>query len=245
VVDVQALAGDSVDNVPGAPGIGVKTAALLINEYGDLDTLLARADEIKQPKRRQTLIENADQIRLSGQLVTLDCDMPAGRDARRPGGARPEPETLLAFLAEMEFRTLTKRIADSAGRRCAGDRPDPGGAEAESVARPARVPRSTRRYEIVRDAEPAGLDRRGRETRLVAVDTETTSLNEMTAELVGLSLSVEPGRACYIPLTTRPGGRRPVRVDAPLAEGQMALEEALALLKPVLEDDAVLKIGRT
>jgi len=108
VVDVQALAGDSVDNVPGAPGIGIKTAALLINEYGDLDALLERAGEIKQPKRRETLIENADQIRLSRQLVQLDEGMalPFGLDDLEVRD--PDPEVLMSFLAEMEFRTLTK-----------------------------------------------------------------------------------------------------------------------------------------
>src|SRR5690606_33464340 len=113
VVDVQALAGDSVDNVPGAPGIGIKTAALLINEYGDLDTLLARAGEIKQPKRRQTLIDHADQIRLSRQLVQLDCDMALDFGLDDLEVRDPDPEVLLGFLAEMEFRTLTKRIADA------------------------------------------------------------------------------------------------------------------------------------
>ncbi len=115
VVDVQALAGDSVDNVPGAPGIGVKTAALLINEYGDLDTLLEHASEIKQPKRRQTLIDHADQIRLSRQLVLLDDAMELDFSLDDLDLRAPEPETLLAFLAEMEFRTLTRRIADKMG----------------------------------------------------------------------------------------------------------------------------------
>ena len=109
VVDVQALAGDSVDNVPGAPGIGIKTAALLINEYGDLDTLLERAHEIKQPKRRQTLIDNADQIRLSRQLVTLDDAVPITETLDDLEVRDPDPQTLLAFLSEMEFRTLTRR----------------------------------------------------------------------------------------------------------------------------------------
>jgi DNA polymerase-1 len=134
VIDVQALAGDSVDNIPGAPGIGVKTAALLINEYGDLDTLLARAEEIKQPKRRQTLIEHADQIRLSRQLVTLDDHVPMDETLDDLEVRSPRPGSLMAFLAEMEFRTLTKRIAEAAGRRGAAIADtDPGGAEAESV----------------------------------------------------------------------------------------------------------------
>ena len=115
VVDVQALAGDSVDNVPGAPGIGVKTAALLINEFGDLETLLERAEEIKQPKRRETLINHADQIRLSKQLVTLDANTPLGFTPDDLEVRDPDPEVLLGFLKEMEFRTLTRRIADKLG----------------------------------------------------------------------------------------------------------------------------------
>ena len=116
VVDVQALAGDSVDNVPGAPGIGIKTAALLINEYGDLDALLERASEIKQPKRRETLIENAEQIRLSRRLVLLDENTPLDFTIDDLEVRDPDPEKLLSFLAEMEFRTLTKRIADQMGK---------------------------------------------------------------------------------------------------------------------------------
>ncbi|MEM8617825.1 MAG: 5'-3' exonuclease H3TH domain-containing protein, partial [Pseudomonadota bacterium] len=112
VVDVQALAGDSVDNVPGAPGIGVKTAALLINEFGDLETLLDRAEEIKQPKRRQTLIDNRAQIELSKKLVLLDTNTPLDFTLEDLEIRDAEPEKLLGFLAEMEFRTLTKRIAD-------------------------------------------------------------------------------------------------------------------------------------
>jgi DNA polymerase-1 len=134
VIDVQALAGDSVDNIPGAPGIGVKTAALLINEYGDLDTLLARAEEIKQPKRRQTLIENADQIRLSRQLVTLDDHVPMEETLDDLEVLEPEAEKLMAFLAEMEFRTLTKRSPTLGVDAPVITDTDPGGAEAESVA---------------------------------------------------------------------------------------------------------------
>jgi 5'-3' exonuclease len=115
VVDVQALAGDSTDNVPGAPGIGVKTAALLINEFGDLDTLLARADEVPQKKRRETLEGFADQIRLSRSLVRLDTDspLPWGFDALEVRDA--EPETLLRFLQELELRKLAGRVADRLG----------------------------------------------------------------------------------------------------------------------------------
>src|SRR5690606_28995875 len=108
VIDVQALCGDSIDNVPGVPGIGVKTAALLINEYGDLETLLARAGEIKQPKRRESLIQYADEARLSKVLVTLKDDVPIEIPLEDLGVSDPDPGPLLAFLEEMEFRTLAK-----------------------------------------------------------------------------------------------------------------------------------------
>ncbi len=112
MVDLQALIGDSVDNVPGAPGIGPKTAAQLLDEYGDLDTLLARAGEIKQPKRRQTLIDFADQIRLSRELVRLTCDAPAPEAVDDFAVKDPDPQTLAEFLDKMEFRSLARRVGD-------------------------------------------------------------------------------------------------------------------------------------
>src|SRR6185437_13698758 len=112
VVDVQSLCGDSVDNVPGAPGIGIKTASALINEYGDLDTLLARASEIKQDKRRQTLIDFADQIRLSRQLVQLDCETPLPEPVDDLAVRAPDAEVLAAFLEKMEFRTIARRVSE-------------------------------------------------------------------------------------------------------------------------------------
>ncbi len=244
VIDIQALAGDSVDNVPGAPGIGVKTAALLINEFGDLETLLARAGEIKQPKRRQTLIDFADQIRLSKKLVTLDCDMPVevGLDDLEMHDA--EPDVLMKFLAEMEFRTLTKRIAEKLGVEAPVIADAPSAAPAPESAPEPEVPFDHSKYEAVRDA--AALQKwidEINEKGWVAVDTETTSLDEMLAELVGISLCVEPGRACYIPVGHMLG-EGDLFGAAKRAEGQMTVDEALTLLKPVLEDDAVLKIGQ-
>ena len=140
VVDVQALAGDSTDNVPGVPGIGVKTAAELINEYGDLETLLARAGEIKQPKRRERLTEFAMQARLSRDLVTLKDDVPVEVPVEQLGVREPEPEALLGFLREMEFATLTKRIAE--GLRCEAPPPveRPAAATARGDRRPASAP---------------------------------------------------------------------------------------------------------
>ncbi|MCZ4351808.1 DNA polymerase I [Roseovarius aestuarii] len=243
VVDVQALAGDSVDNVPGAPGIGIKTAALLINEYGDLDALLERAGEIKQPKRRQTLIDNAEQIRLSRQLVQLDCDMPLdfGLDDLEVRDA--DTETLLAFLAEMEFRTLTKRIADAMGAEPPVIEDEP--AKVADAAAPDMPDISVADYRQVSDAAElqVWLDRiyaRG----YVAVDTETTSLNEMQAELVGISLCVEPGQACYIPLIHKDGDADDLFGSDKLAEGQMPVQQVLDALKSMLEDPAILKIGQ-
>ncbi|MCU9838962.1 DNA polymerase I [Ruegeria sp. WL0004] len=244
VVDVQALAGDSVDNVPGAPGIGVKTAALLINEYGSLEDLLDRAEEIKQPKRRQTLIEMRAQIELSKRLVALDANTPLDFTLDDLELRDPDPEKLLGFLAEMEFRTLTKRIADKLGAEAPVITEAPAPATEDAPA-PEQPPFDASRYECVRDA--AALQKwiaQAHERGWVAVDTETTSLDEMRAELVGISLAVEPGAACYIPLGHRDGDANDLFGSDKLAEGQMPLQEALDLLKPVLEDDAILKIGQ-
>ena len=198
VVDVQALAGDSVDNVPGAPGIGIKTAALLINEYGDLDSLLERAGEIKQPKRRASLIDNAEQIRLSRQLVQLARDTPIDFTLDDLEVRDPDPETLLGFLAEMEFRTLTKRVSDQF--KIAAP-------VIMETAQPNSEPNetlkiqdfTTKTYTRVSDkAELEAWVAQIYERGTVAIDTETTGLNDMRADLVGISLCVEAGTACYI-----------------------------------------------
>ncbi|CRK75775.1 DNA polymerase I [Nereida ignava] len=243
VVDVQALAGDSVDNVPGAPGIGVKTAALLINEYGDLETLLDRASEIKQPKRRETLINHREQIELSKRLVTLDDQTPLDYGLDDLEVRDPDPEQLLAFLAEMEFRTLTRRIADTLGAEAPTIEDTPvisaDAPEAEAV------PFDAAAYEWVKTSEALQLwiDRiyaRG----YVAVDTETTGLNEMIADLVGVSLCVDAGKACYIPLTHKGGDADDLFGDDTLAEGQMDFATCLSMLKPMLEDPSIVKIGQ-
>lgn len=247
VIDVQALAGDSVDNIPGAPGIGIKTAALLINEYGDLDTLLERAGEIKQPKRRETLIHNADQIRLSKTLVTLDENTPIDVTLEALEVREPEPETLLDFLSRMEFRTLTKRISDQFGVE-APAMPEPavkpveGAGDAPDL--PEAAPFSHDGYEVVRDMEALrAWIARAHACGYVAVDTETTSLDEMKAKLVGISLSTAPNLACYIPLLHRQGGDDLFGSEA-LEEGQLPLDAVLAEIKPMLEDASVLKIGQ-
>ncbi|MCC6000492.1 MAG: DNA polymerase I [Pararhodobacter sp.] len=246
VVDVQALAGDSVDNVPGAPGIGVKTAALLINEYGDLESLLVRAGEIKQPKRRQTLIDHAEQIRISRKLVELDQNTPLevtlGDLAIRP----PEPEVLLGFLAQMEFRTLSRRVAEKLGAEppVVAEAPAAVTSETPVPREPAALPFDHAGYVCIRDMDTlrAWIARIG-EQGYVAVDTETTALDEMRADLVGVSLALAPNEAAYIPLAHRQGGDD-LFGDSALTEGQIALGDALAVLKPMLEDDGILKIGQ-
>ena len=229
VIDIQALAGDSTDNVPGVPGIGVKTAAQLIEEYGDLETLLGRAEEIKQKKRRENLIEFADQARISKDLVTLKTNVSTTDKIDDFAMREIDAEKLLAFLGEMEFNTLTRRVANDLG----GDGP--------AAAKPA-ASSGKATYETVFDekALEAWIDRaRGR--GLVAVDTETDSLNAMRANLVGVSLSTAAGNGCYIPLGHGAGD---LATDDSDIDRQMSIEKALKLLKPMLEDPAVMKIGQ-
>ena len=244
VVDVQALAGDSVDNVPGAPGIGIKTAALLIQEYGDLETLLERAGEIKQPKRRESLLENIKQIRISKRLVTLDCDMVLDFSLESLEVAPPNANDIMAFLHKMEFLTLTRRVAEAlkvsppAPDQAAGFEP-----RSPDAHLPA-LPFDTHAYEHVQT--PGALQRwidAVYERGVVAIDTETTSLDEMKAKLVGISLCVHAGQACYIPLGHR-AGMGDLFGASKLVEGQMPIAQALALLKPMLEDPSILKIGQ-
>lgn len=254
VIDVQALAGDSVDNIPGAPGIGVKTAALLLEQFGTLEALLDRAEEIKQPKRRQTLIDNKDQILMSKVLVTLKDDVPDVEPIDGFGIPEPDAQKLLEFLNDMEFTTLTKRVASKFDAEPPEPKEIPKAKIKSSAATSAvetdaalLAPIDPSKYEVVRNAATlqSWIDRayaRG----YIAVDTETTSLNEMEAELVGVSLCVEPGEACYIPLLHTDGedsgdlfGGEPK-----LAEGQIPFDEAIAALKPMLEDDSILKIGQ-
>src|SRR5471032_454291 len=235
VVDVQALCGDSVDNVPGAPGIGVKTASALINEYGDLETLLARAGEVKQDKRRQTLIDFADQIRLSRQLVQLDCDTPLPTPIDTLAVEPPEPATLAAFLEAMEFRTLARRVVESRS----------GGAPAPAPKRPepeAQGPIDTTLYACVRDL--AALDSwiaTARAAGLVAFDAETDGPSSAASDLCGVSLAVAPGEACYVPLGHSAAEGLALETLADL--GQIPLPAALERLKSLLEDPGVLKIA--
>ncbi|MFN3745073.1 MAG: DNA polymerase I [Hyphomicrobiaceae bacterium] len=273
VVDIQALAGDSTDNVPGVPGIGVKTAAELIKEFGDLDTLLARASEIKQPKRREKLIEFADQARMSRELVRLKDDVPVEVPIERLGLQEQLAEPLLTFMRTMEFNTLTKRVADALGVEpppplersvgaslTKGDAPAPAakgakpkksdGAETpaaavdfgRAAARQPKIDRTT--YETVRDlGRLQAWVAEARETGHVAFDTETTGLDAMMADLVGFSLATAPGKACYVPLA-HTAGNADLFGTGGLVDGQIDKRAALEVLKPLLEDPSVLKIGQ-
>ncbi|MBT7293975.1 MAG: DNA polymerase I [Rhodospirillaceae bacterium] len=230
VIDVQALAGDSSDNVPGVPGIGVKTAAQLINEYGDLDALLARAEEIKQPKRRQNLIDHADLARVSRDLVTLRQDVPDLEPLENLAMREIEPETLMAFLKEQGFNSAITRIGSQLGMK-----------EGAAAGVPAPAPPEESEYSLVQSAEALETwIQLAREAGTVAFDTETTSLDAGRAELVGFSLSVKPGEACYVPLAHR---ATDLLAGAETFE-QIPMAEALTLLKPLLEDPAILKIGQ-
>ncbi len=234
VIDVQALAGDSVDNVPGAPGIGIKTAVQLLEEYGDIESLLARAEEIKQPKRRQTLIDHAANIRLSRQLVTLKTDVPVELSCDAFPVKDPDPETLLAFLEKMEFRTITRRVKDTF--------------EAEGEIAPAAVSAGIDHSAYVTITELETLQdwiAKAQSARVIAVDTETTSLDARSARLVGISLAVGNNEAAYIPLAHTGSGDGGLSFsDADDAPQQIDMDTALAALKPLLENPAVLKIGQ-
>ena len=244
VIDVQSLAGDSVDNVPGAPGIGIKTAALLINEYGDLDSLLERASEIKQPKRRETLIDNADQIRTSRDLVTLKTDMKMDCDLDDFAVHAPDPEVMLKFLSEMEFRTMSARIANKFGVSAPEIKASDKSNAENNIIELKHIPINTKNYELIDNINDLNrwikkIYQRG----YVAVDTETTGLNDMIVDLVGICLSVEIGEACYIPLG-HTDGEGDLFGGASLCSGQINLEEALTILRPVLQDSSIIKIGQ-
>jgi DNA polymerase-1 len=263
VIEVQALAGDSTDNVPGVPGIGVKTAAELINQYGDLETLLKRAGEIKQPKRRESLEANAELARVSKKLVTLDDHVKAPEQPEALAVRPPDPETLLGFFRSMEFNSLTKRAASHFGIEdvdaiAAAPVVAPRAVEKPATTEVARTAGNTvgivankaailkpvdySAYETV--TTPARLDywlARAWELGVVCVDTETTSLDALQAGLVGVSLALMPNEACYIPCG-HVAGEGLLQGEQTVA--QLPEAALLARLKPLLEDDAVLKIGQ-
>jgi DNA polymerase I len=298
VIEVQALIGDSTDNVPGVPGIGVKTAAQLIGEYGNLETLLARAGEIKQQKRREALIENADKARLSKTLVTLDTRVPLEVPLADLAVHDLDARRLIAYLKAMEFNSLIRRVADfykvdaaeiepdatlktngaapapqSVGAPAAPARgqgelfappaPPPGRAAATADSTPASgglTPQAlaaariaaakAAKFDRARYEAVLTLDRlrqwvvRAVDAGVVAIDTETTGLDPMQAELCGFSLAVDVNEACYVPLIHRRGGDGTGLFPGEVVPVQMTAADALAVLKPLLEDRGVLKVGQ-
>jgi len=247
VVDVQALCGDTADNVPGVPGIGVKTAAQLILEYGDLDTLLARAGEIKQPKRRETLLNNADMARISRELVRLRRDVPGVEPLESFAKRDPAPELLAEFVREMGFKSLSARLGGGGANLPKIPAPKAAAPAPAPVMPTAAAPESVE-YELVTTAEAlarwvAEATRAG----VVAIDTETTGLDALRVELVGVSLAVAPGRACYIPVKHSPAEAQGSLLlgdpGAPEAPKILARDAVLAALAPLCADASVLKVG--
>jgi len=250
VIDVQALAGDSTDNVPGVPGIGVKTAAELLATFGSLEALLDRAGEIRQPKRRENLLANRELALISKQLVTLRADVPNLPPLESLRVQQLDRARLFDFLDHNGFRTLKTRILQRIGTSSGGDvdtvglRPKAEVPKAAPHADAAAPPRSGT-YELVQDVE--ALQRwvaRATLAGTVAVDTETTSLDAMQAELVGVSMAVAPGAACYIPLGHKGSAGDGLDLAQDGAPAQIPLAAALEILRPLLADPAVLKIGQ-
>jgi DNA polymerase I len=257
VVEVQALAGDPTDNVPGVPGIGVKTAAQLIQEYGDLDALLANTAKIKQPKRREALEQNAERARISRRLVMLDAGAPLPLPIEKLASTPPEPTRLAGFLREHGFRSLLARLGlgDAAGDSASRAGTQAVRAHVAAAVLPAAAPPAVAfgGYETV--ATRAALDRwiaEAREAGVVGLDTETDHLNALRARLVGICLATGPGRACYVPLRHVAPNGAAAAAQSDMLEGQagapapapeqIPFEEAVAALKPLLEDPTVLKV---
>ena len=226
VIDVQALAGDSSDNVPGVPGIGVKTAAELINKYGNLETLLKSANEIKQNKRRETIIENKDKALISKKLVTLKNDAPVDRSLTEFQLKEIDKDKLYKFLREMEFnRLLSSAISAYGEPKLTSEKDIVKTDEKQKVIDRKKYYLITNLDEIdswIKEAEEAGE---------VAVDTETSSLDPHQADLIGISLSSKIGKACYIPV----GHKSKKNIDK---------DQTLKKLKPLLEDPSIKKIGQ-
>ncbi|MBF0560622.1 MAG: DNA polymerase I [Alphaproteobacteria bacterium] len=250
VIDVQALAGDSTDNVPGVPGIGVKTAAALIQQFGDLDTVLARAGEVPQARRRQVLLDHADDARLSRELVRLRDDVPVPEPLSAMAKRPMVLPVLISFLKAQTFRQIVARLEKKGGGGSPPPIPLDFSDDAGGLGDAPRPP--VLRYELLQTLE--ALDRwiaDARDAGVVAVDTETDSLDSLNANLVGVSLAVAPGRACYIPLRHRAGqaqgtldfGEGTSTAGGDATPVQIPIDQALAHLRPLLEDAGVLKVG--
>lgn len=238
VTDVQALAGDSTDNIPGVPGIGIKTAAQLIEEYGDLETLLQRAEEIKQPKRREKLMNHADDARISERLVTLDCDAPIPLPVEELKTHDPDKPELMAFLQQHAFNSIIKRLGGETVSALQK-------AEAAPVEEDEELPPiEQNKYVLINDEKTLQeWINHSYKNGTVCIDTETTALTPAKARLVGIALSNEIGKAAYIPLGH-------VAEQADLLGGsqgedipQLAIDTALGMLKPLLEDPSVMKVA--
>ena len=226
IIDVQALAGDSSDNVPGVPGIGVKTAAELINKYGNLETLLKSANEIKQNKRRETLIENRDKAIMSKKLVTLKHDVPVDRNLTEFKLKEIDKEKLYKFLREMEFNRLLSSAISAYGE------PSLDGVKVNLKTKENQKPINSKDYHLITD--PKEIDiwiKEAEETGEVAVDTETNSLDPHQADLIGVSLSSKIGKACYIPIGHN--SKKSINKDVVINK-----------IKPLLEDPSIKKIGQ-
>jgi len=226
VIDVQALAGDSSDNVPGVPGIGVKTAAELINKYGNLETLLKSAQEIKQNKRRETLLENKDKALISKKLVTLKHDAPVNIDLEEFKLKDIDKDKLYKFLREMEFNRLLSSAISAYGE------PNLSSIKNENKANKDQHKIDKSKYYLIENLKQ--LDewiKEAEEIGEVAVDTETSSLDPHQADLIGISLSTRIGKACYIPIGHK--SKKNIKKD-----------EVLKKIKPLLEDPSIKKIGQ-
>ena len=255
VVDVQSLAGDSTDNVPGVPGIGIKTAAELINQFGDLDSLLAGAETIKQPKRRENLVNFAEQARISRELVRLKDDVPLDNNIASLVRPHRDMDRLSAFLSGQGFNSLLASIGakNAASQKTAPTSGKPDSASPFGAILPPHVEAPS--YELVTttDALSRWIDE-ARSQGFIAIDTETTSLNASSASLVGVALATAPGKACYIPLRhVAPAsegaaqGGLDFAGDAEVAETvmleQMDEVDSLSLLRGLCADPSILKIG--
>jgi len=226
VIDVQSLAGDSSDNIPGVPGIGVKTAAELINQYGTLEKLLDNAHEIKQNKRRETLIENKDKAIISKKLVTLMKDAPAQRKIEEFQLKEIDKEKLYKFLREMEFNRLLSSVISAYGE------PKLATTKTESSVKEKQQNISKKNYHLISNEEEIEeWINEAEEAGELVIDTETSSLDAHQADLVGISLSTKIGKACYIPIAHK-------------FDGCLDKNIVIKKLKPLLEDKSVKKIGQ-
>lgn len=232
IQDLLALAGDSADNIPGVPGIGPKTAVLLLEAYGDLEGVLSRASEVKQNKRRENLTRFADDARLSYKLVALDENAPVGISLDELAVQDADTEHLKELFTRLEFRRFLAELD-------AGGKAEPAAIVSEPILEANPAPSNTPRTDILVDDE-AGLTRLIKALNsagMIALDTETTSLNTHDADIVGLSFSVQPGEGYYVPI-----GHRAADLLTPNPK-QLPIQQVLDALRPILEDENKAKCG--